>query len=52
LHVLFQPNIGRDNDVRQVVMEILNITLADETVLTTKTCSAHWNLSRSGFIAL
>jgi DNA-binding ferritin-like protein len=52
LQVLLQPNIGRDNDVCQAVVEILKITLADEAVLTTKTRCAHRNLSRPGFIEL
>lgn len=43
LSVLIQPNIGLDSDVRHSVVDLLNITLADEVVLTTKTRSAQWN---------
>lgn len=52
LQVLIQPNIGLDSDVRHSVVEILNHTLANETVLTLKTRSAHWNVSGPGFIEL
>jgi starvation-inducible DNA-binding protein len=52
LQVLIQPNIGLDSDVRRSVVEILNITLADEAVLTLKTRSAHWNVSGAGFLEL
>jgi starvation-inducible DNA-binding protein len=52
LNILIQPNIGMDSDVRHSVVEILNITLADEVVLTTKTRSAHWNVSGAGFFEL
>jgi len=36
LQVHIQPNIGLDSDVRHSVVELLNITLADEAVLITK----------------
>jgi starvation-inducible DNA-binding protein len=49
LPVLIQPNIGLDSDVRHAVVEILNNTLANEAVLTTKTRNAHWNVSGAGF---
>jgi starvation-inducible DNA-binding protein len=52
LHVLIQPNIGLDSDVRHSVVEILNNTLANEAVLTLKTHNAHWNVSGAGFIEL
>jgi len=51
LQVLIQPNIGLDSDVRLSVVEILNITLADKAVLTTKTRSAHWNVRGADFFA-
>jgi starvation-inducible DNA-binding protein len=50
--ILIQPNIGLDSDVRHSVIQILNNTLADEAVLTTKTRGAHWNVSGAGFIEL
>jgi starvation-inducible DNA-binding protein len=50
--VLLQPNIGLDSDVRYPVVEILNITLANEAVLAQKTRSALWNLSGAGFFEL
>jgi starvation-inducible DNA-binding protein len=52
LHVLIQPNIGLDSDVRHAVVEILNKTLANEAVLTQKTRSAHWNVGGAGFFEL
>ena len=51
-NISIQPNIGLDKDVRHSVVKILNITLADEAVLTTKTRSAQWNVSGPGFIEL
>lgn len=45
LQVLIQPNIGLDTEVRNSVVEILNIKLANEVVLTQKTRTAHWNVS-------
>jgi starvation-inducible DNA-binding protein len=50
--VLIQPNIGLDSDVRQAVVELLNITLADEIVLATKTRNAHWNVRGADFYEL
>jgi len=52
LQVLIQPNIGLDIDVRNSVVEILNNTLANEAVLSTKTRDAHWNVSGAGFLDL
>lgn len=52
LPFLIQPNIGLDSDVRHVVVELLNITLADEVVLTTKTRCAHWNVRGADFFEL
>ena len=52
LQVLIQPNIGLDSDIRHSIVEILNNTLANETVLTHKTRSAHWNVSGAGFFDL
>jgi len=52
LQVLIQPNIGLDGDARHSVVEILNITLADEAVLSLKTRSAHWNVSGASFFEL
>ncbi len=46
---LIQPNIGLDSDVRQPVVNILNVTLSNEAVLTQKTRSAHWNISGTRF---
>lgn len=50
--IFIQPNIGLDSDARRSVVNILNIILADEAVLTTKTRSAHSNLSGVGFFEL
>ncbi len=44
-----QPNIGLDSDVRHAVVEVLNDTLANESVLAVKTRNAHWNVSGAGF---
>lgn len=52
LQVRIQPNIGLESDVRHSVVDLLNITLADEAVLTTKTRSAHWNVRGAGFFEL
>jgi starvation-inducible DNA-binding protein len=52
LPVLIQPNIGLDSDVRHSIVELLNITLADEAVLTTKTRSAYWNIHGADFFEL
>jgi starvation-inducible DNA-binding protein len=50
LQVFIQPNIGLDSDVRHSVVGILNMTLANEAVLTEKTRSAYWNVSGSNIL--
>ena len=50
--ILFQPNIGLNSDIRDLVVEILNASLANEALLTQKTRSAHWNISGVGFYEL
>ncbi len=50
--VLIHPNIGLDSSARLSVVEILNLTLADEVVLTTKTRGAHWNVRGVDFFEL
>jgi starvation-inducible DNA-binding protein len=52
LQVLIEPNIGLDSDSRHPVLDILNNTMANEAVLLTKTRSAHWNVSGTGFFQL
>lgn len=52
LPVLIQPNIGLDSDVRGSVVALLNIILADEVVLSTKTRCAHWNVRGADFFEL
>jgi starvation-inducible DNA-binding protein len=52
LQVLIQPNIGLDSEVRHALVELLNLTLADEAVLTAKTRSAHWNVRGAEFFEL
>jgi starvation-inducible DNA-binding protein len=52
LPVSIQPNIGLDSDARHSVVDILNIILADEAVLSTKTRCAHWNILGGGFYEL
>ena len=52
LPVLIHPNIGLDSSARLSVVELLNITLADEVVLTTKTRGAHWNVRGVDFFEL
>ncbi len=47
-----QPNIGLDASSRQSVVEILNNTLANETVLAMKTRGAYWNVCGSNFLEL
>ena len=39
--VTFQPNIGLDAASRQAIVDVLNLLLADETVLASKTHQAH-----------
>jgi len=48
LPILIQPNIGLESEVRLPIVEILNNSLANESVLSQKTRSAHWNSSGSG----
>ena len=50
--VLIHPNIGLDSSARLSVVELLNITLADEVVLTTKTRGIHWNVRGASFFEL
>lgn len=52
LLIPIQPNIGLESDVRQPIINILNNTLANETVLSLKTRNAHWNVSGTGFYEL
>jgi starvation-inducible DNA-binding protein len=52
LSVHIQPNIGLDSEVRHSVVSLLNIILADEVVLTTKTRCAHWNVRGTDFFKL
>jgi len=52
LPLIIQPNIGLDHDARHSVVELLNTTLADGAVLTTKTRSAHWNVRGADFFEL
>jgi starvation-inducible DNA-binding protein len=52
LSVHIQPNIGLDSEVRHSVVTLLNIILADEVVLTTKTRCAHWNVRGADFFEL
>jgi starvation-inducible DNA-binding protein len=49
LLVHIQPNIGLDSEVRHSVVTLLNIILADEVVLTTKTRCAFWNVHGADF---
>ncbi|NMC34886.1 MAG: DNA starvation/stationary phase protection protein [Veillonellaceae bacterium] len=50
--MLVQPNIGLDSEVRHAVVALLNIILADEVVLITKTRCAHWNILGADFYGL
>ena len=52
LPMLIQPNIGLDSDARHSVVEILNISLSNEAVLTLKTRNAHWNAGGASFFEL
>jgi len=52
LQILIQPNIGLDSEVRKSVVDMLNIILADEEVLTMKTHGAHWHVHGVGFLGL
>ena len=48
IKVTFQPNIGLDATARQSVVEILNLILADETVLSLKTQRADGHGGETG----
>ena len=50
--LIYQPNIGLTSDVRDPVVNILNVSLADEAVLSQKTRSTHWNRSGTGFLEM
>jgi len=52
IQVEIQPNIGLDYQAQQGIVNILNILLADEAVLTMKTRCAHWNVSGAGFFEM
>jgi starvation-inducible DNA-binding protein len=52
IQVEIQPNIGLDYQAQQEIVNILNIILADEAMLTLKTRCAHWNVSGAGFFEL
>jgi starvation-inducible DNA-binding protein len=52
LQILIQPNIGLESDVRLAIVDILNIMLADETILTTKTRGAYWNNRGANYFSL
>jgi starvation-inducible DNA-binding protein len=47
-----KPNIDISDKNRQEVADILNVLLADEYVLYTKTRNAHWNIVGSNFMEL
>ena len=47
-----KPLIGLDNETRLKVGQILNLLLADETVLYTTTRDYHWNVTGPEFPAL
>lgn len=52
LPILIQPNIGLEEDIRLPVVEILNRSLANESILSQKTRSALWNSRGSRFFEL
>jgi starvation-inducible DNA-binding protein len=52
LQVFNQTNVGPDGVASNQVVEILNTVLADESVLTMKTRSAHWHANGPGFMDL
>lgn len=52
LPILIQPNIGLEEDIRLPVVEILNKSLSNESILSQKTRSALWNSSGSRFFEL
>ncbi len=51
-NIRIQPNIGLESEVRDPVVDILNISLANESVLSQKTRGAHWNVSGAGFFEM
>jgi starvation-inducible DNA-binding protein len=52
MQIAIRPNIGLDDQERQAVVNILNIILADEVILTMKTRNSYWNVSGAGFYEL
>ncbi len=52
IQILIHPNLGLDCEVRHSVVVLLNHMLASETVLATKTRSAHWNVCGANFFEL
>lgn len=46
-----KPNIGISQEHLAEISQVLSHILADEFVLYTKTCNAHWNLEGSNFHA-
>lgn len=50
--VFIQPNIGLNSEVRHSVVNLLNRTLANETVLAIKTRSAQWNVQGVNYFDL
>jgi starvation-inducible DNA-binding protein len=52
MQVLIHPNLGLDCEVRHSVVVLLNHMLSSETVLATKTRSAHWNVCGANFFQL
>ncbi len=52
LTILIRPNIGLEEDIRLPVLEILNRSLANESILSQKTRSALWNSNGSHFFEL
>lgn len=52
LPIFIQPNIGLESDIRLPIVVILNNSLANESVLSQKTRSAHWNSSGASFFEL
>ncbi|MCL4562106.1 MAG: DNA starvation/stationary phase protection protein [Chloroflexi bacterium] len=52
LQVTIQPNIGLDENTRQVITQILNDALSDEVILTIKTRSLYWNIHGVAFFEL
>lgn len=52
LDITIQPNLGLECDVRNSIVEILNITLANVAVLAAKTHSARWHVQGRGYLDL